>query len=91
MHDHPICAAPPGAPAPGSREHHVQRRVLLELVTSPPREGDALASLAASLGEPEGEVEAAVRALVDAGLAVRDGDVVRATPAALRFDALWPI
>ena len=91
MHDHRIREAPRGAPTPGSPEHCVQRRVLLELVTAPPAWGDALGPLARALGEPRPCVEAAVQALVDAGLAEREGDTVRASPAALRFDALWPI
>jgi hypothetical protein len=91
MHDHRIREAPHGALAPGSREHHLQRRVLLELVTTPPVEGDMLGPLAHALGERTDEVETAVRALVDAGLAERDGDTIRASKAALRFEALWPI
>jgi hypothetical protein len=91
MQDQPICGAPAGAPSPGSPEHDVQRQVLLELVTTPPPEGDELGQLAFALREPRRDVEAAVEALVDAGLVERDGDTVRATAAALRFDALWPI
>jgi hypothetical protein len=64
--------------------------VLLELVTSPPPDGDDVPRLAAVLQEPRRHAEAAVEVLVDVGLATRDGRVVRATPAAMRFDALWP-
>ena len=91
MHDHPICGAPEGAPSPGSSEHDVQRRVLLELVTTPPPDGDQLGQLVFALGEPRRDVKTAVQGLVDAGLAERDGDTVRASVAALRFEALWPI
>jgi hypothetical protein len=91
MQDHPICGAPEGVPSPGTPEHYVQRQVLLELVTTPPPEGDQLGQLAFALKESRRDVEAAVRELVDAGLVERDGDTVRATAAALRFDALWPI
>ena len=91
MQDHPICGVPSGAPAPGSVEHDVQRQVLLELVTTPPPEGDELGALAVALRQSRGDVEAAVGALVEAGLAERDGDTLRATTAALRFEALWPI
>jgi hypothetical protein len=91
MHDHRIHETPPRGPRPGSPQHHVQRRVLLELVTTPPPDGDELGRLAHALDEPRHEVEAAVQALVDAGLAERDGDTVRASTAALRFEALWPI
>ena len=91
MQDHPNPAAPADAPSPGSLEHRVQRWVLLELVTAPPAEGDEISKLAWGLKELVADVEAAVDALVAAGLAVRDGDRVRPTPAALRFDALWPV
>jgi hypothetical protein len=69
----------------------VQRWVLLELVTTPPPEGDEIAKLAWGLRELHPDVDAAVDALVAVGLAVREGDRVRATPAALRFDVLWPV
>jgi hypothetical protein len=91
MQDHPNPGAPSGVPSPGSVEHRVQRWVLLELVTAPPPDGDELDKLAYGLDELRPDVEAAVRALVDVGLAERDGESVRATPAALRFDALWPV
>lgn len=68
----------------------VQRRVLLELVTTPPEEGDELDKLASVLDRSRAAVEAAVNALVDVGLAERDEQRVRATAAAVRFDALWP-
>lgn len=68
---------------------YVQRRVLLELVTSPPEGGDELDRLVLVL-DWHAAVEAAVDALVDVGLAERDEHRVRATAAALRFDALWP-
>lgn len=68
----------------------VQRRVLLELVTSPPEQGDELDRLASVLDRSRAAVEAAINALVDVGLAERDEQRVRATAAAIRFDALWP-
>lgn len=91
MQDHPNSGAPSGAPSPGSIEHRVQRWVLLELVTAPPADGDELDKLAYGLDELRPDVEAAVQALVEVGLAERDGQSVRATAAALRFDALWPV
>jgi hypothetical protein len=91
MQDQRIPGASSGAPRPGSHQHDVQRRVLLELLTTPPVEGDELSSLADSLDEPRCAVEAAIDALVEARLAQREGDVVRASAAALRFEALWPI
>ena len=57
----------------------------------PPPEGDEIAKLALGLKELEADVAAAVDALVAVGLADRDGDRVRATAAALRFDELWPV
>jgi hypothetical protein len=91
MQDQPIPGAPSDAPRPGSREHDVQRRVLLELLTTPPPDGDELAALAHALDESRRDVEAAVDALIETQLAHRHGDVVRASAAALRFEALWPI
>jgi hypothetical protein len=91
MHHHRIPDPQGDAASHGARDDHVQRRVLLELVTAPPAAGDRLAALARALGEPNDEVAQAVEALVDAGLAVRDVQTIRASKAALRFDALWPI
>jgi hypothetical protein len=91
MQDHPNPGAPSGGPSPGSLEHRVQRWVLLELVTQPPPEGDEIAKLSWGLRELKADVEAAVDALVAAGLAARERDRVRPTAAALRFDALWPV
>lgn len=90
MQDHPNPHPSGGAPSPGSSEHRVQRWVLLELVTAPPPDGDEIGTIARSLGESRSEVEAAVRSLVEAGLAVSDGEAVRPSTAALRFEALWP-
>jgi hypothetical protein len=91
MQHQPICGPPEAAPPFGSPAHDIQRQLLLELVTSPPPSGDELQRLARALGGSGREIEAAVQALVDAGLAERDGDTVRASTAALRFEALWPI
>ncbi len=91
MQDHPNPGARSGACSPESVQHRVQRWVLLELVTAPPPEGDELAKLAWGLKELEADVDAAIDALVESGLAVRDGDRVRPTAAALRFDELWPV
>jgi hypothetical protein len=91
MQHEPICQPPEAAPPFGSPAHDIQRRLLLELVTTPPPRGDELDRLAAALSASRQEIEAAVQDLVDAGLADRDGDSVRASTAALRFEALWPI
>jgi hypothetical protein len=66
----------------------VQRLVLLEIVSFPPPEGDEIAVMAHRLREPLDEVEAAVDSLVSVGLAQRDGQTVRATAPAVRFDEL---
>jgi hypothetical protein len=86
-----MCGPPEAAPRLGSPAHDIQRRLLLELVTTPPACGDEPERLAHALGVARREIEAAVQDLVDAGLAERDGDTVRASTAALRFEALWPI
>jgi hypothetical protein len=86
-----MCGPPEAAPPFGSPTHDIQRHLLLELVTTPPPNGDELDRLARALGLTRREIEAAVQDLGDAGLAERDGDTVRASTAALRFEALWPI
>ena len=73
MQDHPNPGAPSGAPSPGSLEHRVQRWVLLELVTVPPPEGDDISKMAFGLKELRPDVDAAVDALVAAGLARAGG------------------
>jgi hypothetical protein len=90
MQDHPNPGAPSGASTP-DLERRVQRWLLFELVTTPPPDGDEIPKLAWGLKELEPDVAAAVDALVAVGLAVREGDRVRATAAALRFDELWPV
>ena len=76
--------------APTSHRHQLKRWLLLELVSYPPADGDALEDLTRTLEEPLSEVQAAVDELVGDGLAERDGDRVRASTAAWKFDALWP-
>ena len=91
MHDYPNPGTLSGVPRLTDLERHVQRRVLLELVTQPPAEGDEITKLAWGLNELRADVDAAVDALAEVGLAARDGDRVRPTAAALRFDELWPV
>jgi hypothetical protein len=91
MQDHPNLGGPSGAPCPGSVEHRVQRWVLLELITASLSEGDGIDRLVFGLKELRPDVEAAVQALVEVGLAERDDDMVRASAAAMRFDRLWPV
>jgi len=91
MQHQPMCGPPEAAPPCGSPGHDIQRQLLLELVTTPPPEGDELERLARALSATRREIESAVQDLVDAGLAESHGDSVRASTAALRFEALWPI
>jgi hypothetical protein len=81
----------PVPPAPATREHDVQRKVLLELVLAPPPYTDDLAEMAARIGEPPADVEEALAALARAGLAGRDERVAWATPAARYCEALYPM
>jgi hypothetical protein len=92
MRDHPIPGAgiAPGVPVPAADKRELQRWLLLELVTSPPTAGDRLEYLAHALDGSRAAVEAAVGDLVAVGLAVREGDRIRASAAAWRFDQLWP-
>jgi predicted transcriptional regulator len=81
----------PALASPGTSAFDDQRLLLLELLVDPPSEGDAIADLAQALDRPAGAVAAAATALARAGLAERDGECVRAAPAALAFDLLWPV
>jgi len=91
MHDQPSPARRPGATPSDGRCAFIERRVLLELVTDPPADGDEPAQLATCLSERVEDVDLAVTALEQAGLARRERGTVHATIAARRFDALWPI
>jgi hypothetical protein len=91
MQDHPSPDRGPGAAPPGEDGDEAQRQVLLELVTDPPPGGEDAALLAARLGLRTDRVLAALAALSAAGLAACADGMVRATAAARRFDALWPI
>ncbi|HWK28310.1 MAG TPA: hypothetical protein VNS09_17230 [Solirubrobacter sp.] len=79
------------APIPGSREHRLQRLVLLELLVDPPAVPERIADVARRLNEPLAGVAEAVAALARAGLARRQGDCVAASALARYFDVLWPI
>lgn len=91
MHDHRNGGPLSLRPDPDSIEYRAQKVVLVELVVTPPPEGDRLAELVARLPIPRDSVEPAMRALQLAGLAVRDGDVARASAPALYFEYLWPV
>ncbi len=87
MHDHPK----PRCDMQLSPYERAQQLLLLELVVDPPPEGDLFSALASRLDMSPETVAAAACALSCDGLAVIDGTVVRASPAALRFEALWPV
>ena len=81
-----------GAPSePGTLAFQAQREVLLEIVVTPPLFGDSLDYLARSLPVPPHAIAPAVTSLEAVGLVRRRGHVVFATPAALRFEHLWPV
>jgi len=88
MHRHPS-SAPPDERGPETVE--LERRLLLELVVDAPAEGQLLADLVDRLGAPLESAASACQALVSDGLAVVEGDRVRASAAARRFDALLPV
>jgi hypothetical protein len=79
----------PVPPAPATRAHDVQRKLLLELVLAPPPYTDDVAEVTARIGEPPGDVEEALAALSRAGLAGRDGQIGWATTAARYCEALY--
>jgi hypothetical protein len=82
---------PVGLPDPGSLEYRAQKVVLLELVVTPPKEGDRIDDLVDRLPVEGRAVASAIAALEAAGLAERHGDVARASAAALYFEHLWPV
>jgi hypothetical protein len=70
------------APAHGTREHELQRIVLLELLVDPPDEPEPLSKIARRLREPLAAVSGAAAALTRAGLAhVEAGHVAASAPA----------
>ena len=89
MHVHRNGEPPQRPPAHESVEYRAQQLVILELVVCPPASGDRLCKLIDRLELPAPHIEPAVTALERAGLAQRDGDVVRASHAALYFEHLW--
>ena len=75
----------------GSPAHDIQRQLLLELVTTPPPRATNWTGWLARWAPLGARSRPPSQDLVDAGLAECDGDTVRASAAALRFEALWPI
>jgi len=88
MHGHRTA---PVAPAAGTLANQAQRLVLLEVVVDPPARGDRLADLPRRLDLPAFAIHDAVAALERAGLVDRHGALIRASAAALYFEALWPV
>jgi hypothetical protein len=91
MQGHRNEGPPTRLPDPDSLEYRAQKTVLLELVVTPPPEGDSLAYLIDRLPIPGHAIEPAIAALERAGLAIRDGDLTRASAPALYFEYLWPV
>jgi hypothetical protein len=91
MHGHRNEGPPTRLPDPASLEYRAQKVVLLELVVTPPAEGDRVDELMDRLCVPGDAIVPAIAALENAGLAKRDGDIARASAAALYFEHLWPV
>lgn len=91
MHHHRSPRRPPHVASPDTPAFDAQRLLLLEIVADPPPEGDDLSRLASRLQLPRASLETAGQALVAAGLAELATGTIRASEAALSFDALWPI
>lgn len=90
MHEQPNHGPEIAGTSPRGRAHHLQRIVLLELVTNPPVEGDDVDDMSARFDVPSHEVALAVDSLVEVGLAIRRDHLVLASAAAWRFEWLWP-
>jgi hypothetical protein len=91
MQGHRNEGPPHRLPDPDSLEYRAQKTVLLELVVTPPPDGDSLAYLVERLPIPDHTIEPAIAALERVGLAIRAGDLTRASPSALYFEHLWPV
>ena len=90
MHPHRSAGPPAGVARPGTPPFEHQRRLLLELAVTPPPHGDGVAELADALALAPAQVEAAAGGLERAGLLVRRGGRLFASPATLAVEALWP-
>lgn len=91
MHRHRNEPPPARPPHPETDEFRVQRLVLLELVVTPPATGDRVEYLVRVLDAEASAIDRAIAGLEAAGLVRRDGDVVRATDAALYVEHLSPL
>jgi hypothetical protein len=91
MQAHRNGGLPSGLPQPESLDYLAQRIVLAELVIDAPADGDSLAYLVDRLPLPPEAIELALGALQVVGLAVRHGDLARATSPARYFEHLWPV
>ena len=91
MHHHGNRDRPFTLPARSSPEYRAQRVVLLELVASPPPEGDRISYLRDYLPVPSHTIAPAIAALETIGLATQLDGRVWATPAARYFEYLWPV
>ena len=91
MQHQPMCGPPEAAPPYGSPTHDIQRQLLLELVTHATAGWRRMDRLARALGATRREIEAAVRTWSTPVWPSATATRVRASAAALRFEALWPI
>ena len=91
MQDQPNGQPPLRLPDPDGPEYAAQKVVLLELVVAPPAGGDSIEYLSRVLSLGSTELDAALVALEDVGLAERRNDAVFGSAAALYFEHLWPV
>ena len=90
MQDQRNGGPPSRLPEHDSLEYRAQKVVLLELVVTPPDEGDRIDELVGRLPVAGHAVVPAIATLEAAGLAERDDEVTRASAAALYFEHHWP-
>jgi hypothetical protein len=91
MQDHRSPHWPAPIASPGTSAFDDQRLLILELLVDPPAGGDRFDALSATLGRSVPDLRRAAAALARAGLASVERDRVMASPAAVAFDALWPV
>jgi hypothetical protein len=91
MQDHRSPHWPAPIASPGTSAFDDQRLLILELLVDPPAGGDRFEALSATLGRSVPDLRRAAGALARAGLASVERDRVMASPAAVAFDALWPV
>jgi hypothetical protein len=91
MQDHRSPRWPAPIATPGTAAFDDQRLLILELLVDPPDGGDRFEALSVTLVRSVPALRRAAVALARAGLATVERDRVMASPAAVAFDALWPV